>query len=156
MSTTYLPSLHPPDPPTPHCPPPPHPVVSRYAVFCCTSVSLDIFECSSILPRHRYYLVIIKVTTKAISGLIQTSHNDIFLGIPFFSIFFWVSLCVFFNVDSLFGEMNVVSSFFFSFLKEKKKKKTLRSGRSSFFCSVTQKEFLFIAVRRQIFFIFYK
>lgn len=40
----------------------PNPVVSRYAVFCCTSVSLDLFWVFLRFPRHRYYLVIIKIT----------------------------------------------------------------------------------------------
>lgn len=122
-------STNPPSPHTPHqrptlAPPlpSPPPVVSRYAVFCCSSVSLDIFECLSILPRHRYYLVITKVTTKAISGLIWTSHNDIFFGTFLFFFHLFLGFC-FFNVDSLFGEMNVVFSFFFFFPFWKKKRK---------------------------------
>lgn len=47
----------------------PNPVVSRYAVFRCTSVSLDLFWVFLRFPRHRYYLVIIKITKSYKWGL---------------------------------------------------------------------------------------
>lgn len=61
-----------------------NPVVSRYAVFCCTSVSLDILSLS---PFPEAQILSSNKITKAISGVITTLF--------FFLVFFFLIIYFF-------------------------------------------------------------
>lgn len=87
----------------------PNPVVSRYAVFRCTSVSVDLLWVFLRFPRHRYYLVITK-KTKSYKWALKEHLN---ITSSYFGNFFLFFVC------GLFVQWNECKSLiFFPFVRK--------------------------------------